>query len=206
MVERRIGGPVLARSTGGSVRAIAQIALIVTLLALAATTTSRAESSVHFLLGQKRLDSEDWSGGDDPTEIGLAGSFGGRNWPVHIAVDLLFAAEEVEFAGVVVGLDQWTFEVDVGVRKTFGRGRGRVFVGGGPAIVTGSRELLAVGGLVLGDEDTAVGLWANSGMLWRLGKGFDIGIEGRISRARIDLEPEVEAGGEHVALILGRGW
>ncbi len=103
----------------------------------------------------------------------------------------------------VATLDEWTAEIDLGVRKDWPRGRTRPFIGGGLGIIGGSRELLALPGVVASNDDSALGLWIDGGVVWRLGKRFELGLEGRFSRAEIQLEEDVEAGGAHLLLLFG---
>jgi hypothetical protein len=75
-------------------RGLAQSALISVLLVLVPAVPSRANSSVHVVLGHKHLDQNDWPDAEKQTEIGLATSFGGKDWPVRTAVDALFTTED----------------------------------------------------------------------------------------------------------------
>jgi len=57
-------------------------------------------------------------------------------------------------------------------------------------------------------SDTATGVWLDGGAFWRPGKHFNIGVEARVSRATTEPVTGVgmEAGGFHLAMILGFGW
>ena len=167
---------------------------------------SEIVARVHLFLGQKSLDEDDWPGSDQHDEVGVLVTVGLRRWPVQVAIDLLVSAGDADAVPGLVVLDQYTIELDLGVRKTWERGRAMVFVGGGPAFIGGGGEFLAVPGIVADNDDTGVGFWVNGGVFWRLGESFNLGFEGRISRAEVDVGSDVEAGGEHLGLVLGWSW
>jgi hypothetical protein len=184
-------------------RLLVTATLVLFLAVLFSATENRAASSVLVALGEKYLDDDDWPDADEQGEIGLIMSFGQREWPVLVAVDLLFSLDEVDVGPGVAALDEWTAEIDLGVRKDWPRGRMRPFIGGGLGIIGGSRELFAFPGVVASNDDSAPGLWIDGGVVWRLGKRFELGFEGRFSSAEIELEEDVEAGGAHLLVLFG---
>lgn len=173
--------------------------LVATALVITSTPCFAMEYQVNFFLGQKMLDEDDWAPTEDQTEFGVVTTFGGENWPVHIAVDVLGSSEET--TEMSIDLTGSTSEFDFGVRKIWGRKKIRPFLGGGIALINGEFEVLGAS-----FDDDGTGYWANGGVFWRLGRRFNIGVEARISRAEITLFGiDVQAGGEHIGLILGFG-
>jgi hypothetical protein len=68
-----------------------------------------------------------------------------------------------------------------------------------------------LGGPDLQFDDDAIGLWVDGGVLWRLGKRFNLGFEGRFTKAELEADIggqsfDVEGGGFHVGMLLGFGW
>ena len=184
-------------------------AIVLTVLALAwgAGGDSHAEGFALFFGGQKWLDDGDWPVGDEQAEIGILTCFGSDEWPVLIAVDLLGSADDGDAAPVAAALDQFTLELDLGVRKVWKPGdKTRPFLGGGLAFIRGGHDLIVLPGIVGDDSDSATGAWIDGGVVWRLRKNFILGLEARYSTAEIDLEREVDAGGRHLGLVLGRLW
>jgi hypothetical protein len=171
------------------------------LLIAAGATPSFAgmDYQINFFLGQKMLDDDDWEPFEDQTEFGVTATFGGEDWPVLIALDVLASTDDENLYSYEV--DGSTSEFDVGIRKIWEKNKLRPFVGGGLAFVSGEIE---VSGFSV--DDDAVGAWVNGGIFWRLGRRFNIGFEARISRAEITiLDFDGEAGGDHLGLILGFG-
>ncbi len=183
------------------------------LIAVSAASAAGSTANVNFFLGNKSLDEDDWADIDQQPEFGALMSFGGSDWPVHVAVDVLGSTKEktvfelsTEFGDLSGKLTGTTTEVDLGVRKVWALGKVRPFVGGGIAIINGEVKF-EVGDVSISTDDTGTGAWVDGGVFWRLGKHFNIGVEARFSRAQISLEGiDVEAGGSHLGMILGFGW
>jgi len=175
------------------------IAALFFVAAPATPSHAQMEYDVNFILGNKTLDEDDWEPFEDQGELAVCASFGKVEWPVRIALDLTGSYDDTHFLGTEVSGS--TSEFDVGVRKIWKRNKTRPFLGGGLAFVTGRFEI----GSSDFDED-GVGAWIDGGAFWRLGKRFNIGVEARISRAEVSFgSVDVEAGGEHIGLILGFG-
>jgi len=189
------------------------------LLAVAALTFSPAQADadghVNFFLGQKSLSSDDWKPLENQIEFGAVMSFGQDDWPVHIAVDVLTSVDQETvydpFTGDVT-LTGSTFEIDAGVRKIWKAGKVRPYLGGGVGII--GAALKGDDGFVSVDAaDAGFGLWADTGVFFRLGSHFNIGLDLRYSSADVDLDfgsgftaQDVNAGGFSYGLLLGFGW
>jgi len=174
-----------------------------------------ADGHVNFLLGQKSLSSGDWKPLESQIEFGAVMSFGQDDWPVHIAVDVLTSADEETVYEPSVGditFTGSTFEIDTGVRKIWKAGKVRPYLGGGVGII--GAALKGDGGFVSADAaDAGFGLWADTGVFFRLGSHFNIGLDLRYSSADVDLDfgsgvvaQDVNAGGFGYGLLLGFGW
>jgi hypothetical protein len=167
-------------------------------------SSSYAETTgnVNFVLGLKMLDEDDWAPVEDQGELGALISWGKEGWPVHIAIDILGTSATEENLFFLADVEGSTFELDVGVRKVWGKNIVRPFLGGGIALITAEFEAFGIS-----DDDNAVGGWIDGGVFWRLGERFNIGFEVRVSRAEVTIfGVDAEAGGEHFGLILGFGW
>ena len=206
--------------------------ILVTAVAVLVTspTAVYAETNLNFVLGGKFLDSDDWPVGDSQGALSFLSTFGPRSWPVQVAIDVVASgsAEDsfvISRPGIEIRGDevlQNTTELDVGVRKIWRLGRQRPFVGGGLAVIWGGQDravfqppyldhddqwILPAGVVIVREEDQAPGVWVDGGIFWRLGKKFNIGLEARLSRAKLKLSGrDVQAGGVSLGLILGWGW
>jgi hypothetical protein len=187
-----------------------------TILALAPVAVAGAAGNVNFFIGQKALDSGEWDPLDRQTEIGAVSSFGGADWPIHIAVDVLVSGDDDTFTDPFVGdidVKGSTFEIDAGVRKVWGKKATQPYLGGGLAVIGASLELDSAFGDADAD-DQGLGYWIDGGVFWRLGTRFNIGFDVRWSHADVDLDfggavpnaTDLNAGGLHYGLLLGFGW
>lgn len=186
-----------------------------------------AGGDVNFLFGQKAFDDDtlDAAHVDGGTQFGLALTLD-FDWPVDLAFDLLAFSDDATttvFAGMPIDFATYveTLEFDVGIRKLWGD-RLQPYVGGGIAFVKldatqWTRGSLGSGSsfvtLVVDDSDSALGFWANAGLLYRLTAQFNLGIDLRYSDADVKLIPEADpepaelaAGGTHFGLSLGFHW
>ncbi len=174
-----------------------------------------ADGHVNFLLGQKSLNSGDWKPLESQIEFGAVMSFGQDDWPVHIAVDVLTSVGEETVYDPSVGditLTASTFELDAGVRKIWKAGKVRPYLGGGVGII-GAALKVDSGFVSVDAADAGFGLWADTGVFFRLGSHFNIGLDLRYSSADVDLDfgygavaQDVNAGGFSYGLLLGFGW
>ena len=185
--------------------------------AAAALSPARAgaDGHVNFFLGQKSLDSDDWAPIDDQFEFGAVMSFGADDWPVHIAADVLTSVGEEDVYDPFIGpvrITGSTIELDAGVRKIWKKGNVLPYLGAGIGIVTAALEV-DNGFATVDAADAGLGLWAGTGVFFRLGGAFNLGLDVRYSSAEVDLDfgdgvvvRDVGAGGFHYGLLLGFGW
>lgn len=162
---------------------------------------------------------------DDQTEVGLALSLD-FDWPVLLALDILRSSETSEIGVEAVNptvllTEVNTLELNVGVRRTFGK-RAQPFVGAGLAwIELGARQIAweeAVPGnpqptTIIDDENGSLGFWVEFGFVYRVGRGFNLGVDLRMSQASVSVSPEdfpgsvtLNAGGLHGLLFVGYHW
>jgi hypothetical protein len=178
-------------------------------------TAADAEGHVNFFLGQKSLDSDDWDPVDKQPEFGAVMSFGGADWPVLIAADVLTSADEEDIFDSFFGsatLKAATFEAAFGARKIWDVGNTHPYVGGGIALVGAGVEY-DTGVFDVDADDSAIGPWIGGGVFWRLGSRFNLGFDARWSDAEVDLDfgldvvaQDVSAGGFHGGVTVGFGW
>jgi opacity protein-like surface antigen len=162
--------------------------------------------NVNFFLGQKSLDSDDWSPLDEQGEFGVLVDFRNKNWPVSIALDFLGSADDTSVSGIK--LDAMTSEFNAGVRKIWEVQGSSVkpYLGGGIAFIRAEAEGAAFP-VVVTEDDNGTGIWLNGGVYWTLGQHFNLGLDLRYSQADVTLfGVDAKAGGSHVGLLLGYHW
>ncbi|ANM30037.1 hypothetical protein ABI59_11335 [Acidobacteria bacterium Mor1] len=180
---------------------VRRLSIFCVLLALAAVPAA-AGSDFNIIYGTKSMD-DDFAPFDSQQSLMASLTLGDDNWPVYLAVDFLLSDDD-SMDGSTVFTEGSTRELAFGARKVWDHSRVRPFVGGGITRIEGEfrRENLIV-------DDAALGFWLDAGVFWRIGDSFNLGIEGRMSRAKVEIGPdgsEVEAGGESVGLLVGFGW
>ncbi len=174
--------------------------------------------SVHVRGGASTL-SEDAEPAEDQTLFGLDFTFGGDDWPVLLAVDISSSSGDGSstyyygygYGDVTVNIDLNITELDFGVKKIWDAKSLRPFVGGGLSVVDVEVEG-DFDGFPFDDDDTKPGVWVNGGVVWRIGKGFEIGLDVRYSFSVVEFdfgdpeEEELELSGVSAGLLLGWGW
>lgn len=191
--------------------------LLLTFLAALAALSLDVRAGEHvgqldLLVGPRALD-DDFEPADDPLEIGLALSLGKPEWPVLLAVDLSVASGDGDMPVVAGGLpatstaDVDIHELDLGVRRYFGE-RTVGYVGGGAAWVRAEVEVGLDGAFTGKDDGSELGLWAGGGLRRRFGNGFQVGLDGRYTKADVELfgDNSYEAGGLRLAATVGMHW
>jgi hypothetical protein len=203
------------------------IPVIALILIAGATQTPAGKKSFNFFLGQKWIsdlsdeESDSILDLEKQPDIGVEMSFGGNDWPVMVAVDILASAADDSASynyygyGIDADIESRNVEVDVGVRKTweFAHSNIRPYIGGGLATAHGELELdvdSSLGSFSQDDAALGVGLWVGGGVYWRLGERFNLGFNLRHSTAEVDFDDlgveNVDLGGTHLGLVLGWGY
>lgn len=185
-----------------SMRRALALAVLFFVLGLMNPAIARADSKgeANFIIGGKGLDQDDWEPNEDQGEFGAEVTWGGSDWPIAFATDIVASSSGGDILGIEIN-DQ-TSELAFGLRKIWEAGPARPYIGGGIAKLDAQRE---AGGVT--EDDTVLGGWIGAGIFWRLGSRFNIGLAGRVSRGKVTVFGlQREAGGTHAGLILGWGW
>ena len=162
--------------------------------------------NVSGYMGHKSVDDDDWPDLDSQRSAGVISDFRKQSWPVSIAVDLIFAADDHNN-----GTDEdtgGTMEMHLGARKvfTFENSSFRPYVGGGLAIVTASLENENAG-VTIKDDETAFGAWIGVGAYYAVTPHFNLGLDVRYSKAEVTLFDENrDAGGLNAGITAGYHW
>ncbi len=179
-----------------------------------------------IVLGGGRILVEDtWRPVQEQGVGGLGIAFGRERWPVDIEVALQYSTSvEQRLRPLPVGHlthDSEIYELDLGILKSWRPGRTRSFIGGGLAVLSIQQDLAdddLPGGRIEND-DTSLGAFLHGGVVWRLGKAFDLGVESRLVAGTnftlldVDVVPDVSfevirqrEDADYVQLNLVVGW
>lgn len=166
--------------------------------------------SVNFVLAYKGL-SEDWNldsgtGTAYQPALGLEMTWGQKNWPVHIALDVLHSYDDgithvppfFTVPAYDVRLRASTLEIGLGVRRALDLAGWCPYAGAGFNWVRGNIEIEVSDpnagqfGATTGvgrARSSAFGYWLGGGMIRRLGPSFQLGASLRFSKATLPAEP-----------------
>ena len=185
--------------------------------------------SIAALFGERMMDFDLQPGDEalepleDQDQLGLMFTYGGSGWPVSLAIDILRSDDDiaesysVSYYGPVytvnLAYDVEVQEIDLGVRKEFGGGKVRGYVGGGLALVDVEADVSAsiTGGPIPfsfsdSESDDATGYWASGGVLIRIGR-LIFGIDGRFSDAEVTIgTDDIDAGATQISGFVGFRW
>lgn len=211
---------------------VSMIAAALVVALCAAPALAEMKGDVHLLLGKKWMDS-DWEPVDKPMEYGIGANFGGVDWPVMIAVDVLLSSDDHTYR-YDIGYDyivSYKFETDgtefdLGVRKFWDVSeKFQPYVGGGLAFIKQDAkisvtypEILRISQYVtesISFDDSGTGYWLNGGVNWLITPKLYLGLDVRYSDADIEYDygdiftRQVEApeklngGGTHAGIVFG---
>lgn len=163
-----------------------------------------------YIFGYKRLNS-DWEGAQDHFEFGLIDlDFKRKNWPIHIAGQLLLAyssevPDKPDFEGDFSG----TYELNLGLRKVWERpAQFHPYFGGGVSVIGASTtDNLGDGLYDREDHDSSPGYWVGTGFYWILSDKWHTGLNFQYSYAEVQLfDEKLNAGGIHLNILIGCHW
>ena len=140
--------------------------------AQAAAPAPQRDNRLTFYLGQRQLDEDDYAPVDQQALFGLEFTHEKADSAVGFELGLMGSADSATLLGVDVTAS--TGEVYGGVRKTFGSGSVRPYIGGGLAYVT---EVFDV--TVVDESDGSIAGYAHGGVNFDVTPGFFLGFDVR---------------------------
>lgn len=165
-------------------------------------STSWAEGNVNVMYGMKYLDSDDWEPTEKNQEFGLMVDFKAENWPLSIAIDILFSEDDDYLGSAKV--EAKTQEFNLGIRKYFPiNQRLKSYLGGGLAFINAEASA-SLYGLTATQDDDGIGVWLSGGAVYTVADHFNIGLDLRYSKAEVTIGGvDGEAGGAHILVFAG---
>jgi opacity protein-like surface antigen len=184
-------------------RSLVVVFLMVFVTLAAFNGAAWAGGNVNVMYGQKNLDDDDWEPVEDQREYGIMFDFKANdNWPISIALDLLFSDDDGDYYGV--DIEGETQEFNLGVRKYFPvTPQFKPYVGGGLAYISAEYSG-SYAGVGVSDDDSEVGFWLGGGAVFTFAERINIGVDLRYSQAEVTLYGvDGEAGGTHLLVFAG---
>jgi hypothetical protein len=174
------------------------------LTALCWAEESTWTGNINGFMGAKYLDKDDWEPVENQGAIGILFDTAPRHWPVALATNLMLSGDSDDDT---VDTDGSTVELQVGVKGIFNLGAyTRLFVAGGPAIVTAYAKVDS-GATDDDDDDSAIGGWLSAGIYWEIAEHFNLGALVTGSAAEVTLfDDDRKAGGLFVGVMAGYHW
>ena len=138
--------------------------LLAAAMVFLASPSEAGPGYVNFVLGQKLFDSEDWDPIDKQPVFGVEAAFGPSTWPVHMMTFLQRSSKskDVVIEGVTVERESDTWEVGVGVNKTWAAGKIYPYVGAGLDYAKVDMTFHE-GGTTASDDGNGFGVWGWAG-------------------------------------------
>lgn len=184
-------------------RCLVVVFLMVFVVLSAFNGAAWAGGNMNIMYGQKNLDDDDWEPVEDQREYGIMLDFKANdNWPISIALDLLFSDDDADYLGMDV--EGETREFNLGVRKYFPvTAQFKPYIGGGLAYIEAEASA-SFGGFGASVDDSEVGFWLSGGAVYTFAERINVGVDLRYSDAEVTIAGvDVEAGGTHLLVFAG---
>ena len=181
------------------------------LAAMLLSSSLYAGGDANFIYGTRSMDDDAWEPTDDQEVYGITVDFGGKDWPILLAISYFESEDEGELASFpilgAVDLESELSEWDIGVRKIWTVKKARPFVGGGFALIDADAEVTSALGSTSDGDDTE-GLYVEGRVYWRLGQAFNLGLHGRIVEGTDVTIFDEDGDADHwqVGALFGFGW
>jgi hypothetical protein len=157
------------------------------------------ENHISLYAGQRNLDEDDWSPVDEQLTIGVEFSQEQPENMIGWEVGFMGSNDKDHISGTEVEVS--TGEVYGGIRKTFGTGVVRPYVGGGLAFIHLDADVTGIGD----DDDSSAAGYVHGGVAFALSESFFLGLDLRVLFGS-DLEIagfDTDADYGQLALVLG---
>lgn len=165
-----------------------------------ATTDDPFFFDVNVFGGRKTMSESDWDALAIQNEVGLLGTFGPANWPVHLALEGYGARSSDRNTSTNIT------EFSTGLRRVFALGPVRPFVGAGVGFTRADYKVEVSDDVFETDTDRGTVLWAGAGVAFRFRTYGNVGVQLRYSTADVTLGSRtVDAGGVHLGVTVGMG-
>lgn len=158
-----------------------------------------ADNRVGLYVGQRYLDEGEWEPVDEQLALGIEYSHERPGSVIGWEAGFFHSSDDDDVLGFDVEVS--TIEFYGGVRKTFGDGVVRPYVGGGLALITLEADISGVGDA----DDTSPAGYAHAGLAFRVSDSFHVGVDLRaLFASDLDLAGiDTDADYEQLALMLG---
>jgi Outer membrane protein beta-barrel domain len=167
------------------------------------TPTASRDHQIKVYLGQRSLDEDDWSPVEDQAALQLEYSHESPDdavgWEVGIGgsadddtIDVGFGPQDVTLA---------TGEFYGGVRKSFGAGNVRPYIGGGLSFINLDVEVDSAS-----EDDSSLGLYLHGGVEFLLGQSFALGVDLRTLFGSEITIAGFDTDADYAQLALTLGW
>jgi hypothetical protein len=164
---------------------------------------------VDFYTGLKSLDNSKWKPVGQHFEFGQQATLGMTQIPVKFAFDYFSSSgfgQQRDGAGNLVDVSGGTTEYAFGARFISDTYVFRGFAGAGVCLARASLSATN-GGSSFSGSGSGVGVWANGGGFFRLGRHFNLGAMIRISTAPVKIAgTSLDAGGTEGGIFFGWGF
>lgn len=158
-----------------------RLAFLMLVLGLVPVSEAMCGGDVLFLFGSRTLDS-DAEPVEEQDAYGVFAFLKKDDWPIAFALGFESSEETATSTRCVAGFQCEVkgelIEGYIGVGKVFEKfGRLRPFVGGGLTVLgVDAKETELTTGVEGDDDDTLIAPYVHTGVFWRIGRWFDLGL------------------------------
>lgn len=157
-------------------------------------------SRVTVYLGQRSLDEGDWAPVEDQATFGVEFAREPAGSTIGWEIGLLGSADETTVAGFDV--EATTGELYGGVRKTFGSGVARPYVGGGLSFINAEVDVSGLGSF----DDSSPAAYAHAGISFDVTPSFFLGLDLRLLLGSDMTIGGISGDADYTQLAVHLGW
>lgn len=182
------------------------ILIIGLLLCTPLSAMAQGSGNLNVFIGSKTLNEDDWEPVDEQLEIGGMFDYRPPNWPISLAVDLLYSFGDDEQFGIE--LENRFLELDVGFKFIMENPSTiNPFIAGGVAFVEAEAEGDFWDVFDLQDDTSGTGLWLSGGAYVTMNNNLNLGLNIRWSDVEADWHSfDIDLGGSRIGGFIGVHW
>lgn len=164
---------------------------------------SRPTGLYYAVVGSRAMDDEvAWDEIDRPFTLGFEGGPLSEG-PIGYELGLSFSRDRTDVLGVDVSSN--FLEFSIGGRAVAGEGPLFPYAGAGLSMILAEADGQA-GGFSVSDDDLGFGVYAHAGLLYRVGAGFFLGLDGRLVRGADVRIFGLDTDADYVQVAATIGW
>ncbi|MCK4666198.1 hypothetical protein KAU33_05590 [Candidatus Dependentiae bacterium] len=167
---------------------------------------SKFTGNINVFLGSKALPDPAWKPVESQNEQGFNLNFKMSNWPISVQLEYLQSSKKGELYGI--DFEGSTQELNIGILKFYGKNPEKFtyFLGAGFSQISIELDYIFhftyAGDIKTTIEGSQMGIWASGGLMWILYEHINLGLELKVSTAKISIN-EMKVNGSYTGMVTG---